>query len=140
MNEQPVSKILFKGDWGRCPNKQFEKKASKGILRKRVNLYRFALLAAFVPILMQKPLYQNQIIPIFYRNTQFYKGAIPCCPGISIVYKGNDKLPMPKSLRNQYQIHPIVIQVYWPSISSKMWMNFLRNIQTSTNIIFQLHI
>ena len=46
MNEQPVSKILFKGDWGRCPNKQFEKKASKGILRKRVNLYRFALLAA----------------------------------------------------------------------------------------------
>ena len=24
MNEQTVSKILFKGDWGRCPNKQFE--------------------------------------------------------------------------------------------------------------------
>ena len=24
MNEQPVSKILFKGDWGCCPNKQFE--------------------------------------------------------------------------------------------------------------------
>lgn len=32
MNEQPVSKILFKGDWGRCPNKQFAENDRKGIL------------------------------------------------------------------------------------------------------------
>lgn len=34
MNEQPVSKILFKGDWGRCPNKQFAENDHKEILRK----------------------------------------------------------------------------------------------------------
>ena len=30
MNEQPVSKILFKGDWGRFPNKQFSQRTQKG--------------------------------------------------------------------------------------------------------------
>ena len=45
MNEQPSSKMMFEGDWGCCPNEQFSKKLPKVILRKWVNLYRFALLA-----------------------------------------------------------------------------------------------
>jgi len=42
---QPVSQIPFKGDWGCFPNKQFAKIDPEGKLRKRVNLYRFTLLA-----------------------------------------------------------------------------------------------
>jgi len=38
-------KMMFEGDWGCCPNEQFSKKHPKAILRKWVNLYRFALLA-----------------------------------------------------------------------------------------------
>ena len=42
---QPVSQIPFKGTWGCFPNKQFAKIDPEGKLRKRVNLYRFTLLA-----------------------------------------------------------------------------------------------
>lgn len=31
MNEQPTSKMSFKGDWGCCPNKQIEKIARREI-------------------------------------------------------------------------------------------------------------
>jgi len=42
---QPSSKMMFEGDWGCCPNKQFLKIEPKAKLKKWVNLYRFTLLA-----------------------------------------------------------------------------------------------
>lgn len=34
MNEQPVSKIPFKGDWGCCPNKQICEGCTGGEIEK----------------------------------------------------------------------------------------------------------
>ena len=34
MNEQPVSQIPFKGDWGCCPNKQICKDCTEGKIEK----------------------------------------------------------------------------------------------------------
>ena len=42
---QPSSKMMYEGDWGCCPNKQFLKIEPKTKLKKWVNLYRFTLLA-----------------------------------------------------------------------------------------------
>lgn len=41
MNEQPVSEILFKGDWGDFPNKQFAKSDRWAIekMSKAVQIY-----------------------------------------------------------------------------------------------------
>ena len=36
---QPSSKMMFEGDWGCCPNKQFLKIEPKAKLKKWVNLY-----------------------------------------------------------------------------------------------------
>lgn len=33
-NEQPVSQILFKGDWGCCPNKQICEDCTEGKIEK----------------------------------------------------------------------------------------------------------
>ena len=34
MNEQPVSQIPFKGDWGCCPNKQICEDCTRGKIEK----------------------------------------------------------------------------------------------------------
>ena len=55
-NEQPVSQILFKGDWGCCPNKQICEDCTGGKIEKMsepvqvytacqfVNLYKYVRL------------------------------------------------------------------------------------------------
>lgn len=80
MNEQPVSQILFEGDWGRCSNKPFSEMVPKETSRKWVNLYRFALLATlWMCKISVKIISKSGIISLLQQWKFTRKSSLPYC-------------------------------------------------------------